>query len=1144
MRAITSFLLIAALALPGQSRSPIQLANHPSLSPDGRTVAFDWNGDIWTVSAEGGEARRLTNHPARDTHPVFSTDGKSIAFQSDREGGACVYIMDAAGGDARQVTFNTAGTVPLQFAPGGSKLLVEVTRDHNWKHANRLALVDLSRRAAEDIVFDEAAEAGRISPDGNRILYVREGTQWWRKGYHGSQAWQVWLHDRAKGTHARLLDNPPVMPGKPVAHHSERGAHSPLWKPDGKGFYYVGAQSGNFNLWEHDIASGRGRMLSSFPDDSVVQPAISADGSAIVFRHLFDLYIVKPASGQPPRRLEIATSADFVRESRERRVLTSASDADFTSDGLEIAFVAGGDVWVMDTELREPVAVTSSAAEERSVAFAGNGEFILFVSDAGGTTEIVKATRSDPNAYWWRNKSFTLAPVTKDGQPKARLRFSPDGTRVAFVRGRGDLVSMKPDGTDEKVHLRSHSAPDFDWSPDGKFIAYASQDEDFNSDIWIAPADGSRPPVNVSRHPDNDTDPAWSPDGKVLAFVGRRSGTEVDIHYVYLRKADEETGSRDRSLEKALEKMKSRKPAPAGSPAGKPPAAPPAASKPSAATEIDFDRIAERIRTISVPDSEEADLFWSSDSKKLAFTSGAEGKRGTFMVEFPDKLKPVSINPATGSRAKWLKNGSVVWLSAGVPGSFSPAGAAGPSPSTGSLAGALAARLGRSAPSAPAAAPPADSSGTSYRFSALQELDMPARNAAVFDLCWRTMRDNWYDEKLNNRDWKAIQLKYQPAAARAVDSESLATVVNLMLGELNGSHLGFFISPGGASPRRGGAPADPLASGKWNRATLHPGFRLDSGHKGEGWKIRDLIAGSPAARVRHGLKPGDMVTAVNGQPVAHDTDPALVLTLPPNSELSVTVRDAGGKERVETFPPISPAQARSALYGMWMESNRAEVEKRSAGALGYLHIQAMDMPSFHKFEEMLHFAGAGKKGLVIDVRENGGGSTADLLLTALTQPVHAFTVPRGGATPGYPQDRKIFASWTKPVVVLCNQNSFSNAEIFSHAIKTLKRGRLVGVTTAGGVISTGGTSIMDVGFLRLPFRGWYLATNGEDLELNGAVPDVVIWPQPGDAVDRQLAKAVELLAEDVKAHEARPLPTPRKASGRQGPAVAPQTSAR
>lgn len=1134
MRAFIILLALLAVAIPGRAQHKIQLANHPALSPDGKTIAFGWNGDIWAVPVEGGAARQLTNHPSRDGHPVFSPDGKTIAFQSDRDGGPCVYLMAAAGGGARQVTFNTAGAVPLQFTADGSRLLVEVIRDHNWKHANRLALVDLGRRAPEELLFDDAAESGRLSPDGQRILYVREGTQWWRKGYHGSQAWQVWLHDRAKGTHNRLLANPPVMPGNPVPHHAERGAHSPLWKPDGKGFYYVGAQSGNFNLWEHDPATARGRMLTSFADDSVVQPAISADGSTIVFRHLFDLYVVQPAAGQPPRKLDIVTNADFVRETRERRVLSSATEAAFSPDGLEIAFVAGGDVWVMDTELREPRQVTSTPAEERSVAFGNNGETLVFVSDAGGTTEIVKAVRADASGYWWRNKAFTLSPLTKDGEPKGRLRPSPDGSRLAFVRGRGELVSIRMDGTDEKVHVRSHSPPDFDWSPDGKHIAYAAQDEDFNSDIWIVPQDGSRPAVNVSRHPDNDTDPAWSPDGKILAFVGRRAGTEVDIHYVYLRKADEETGARDRSLEKALDKMKARKPATAAPAApAKPGAAPagatPAQPKPS--VEIDFDRIAERIRTISVPDSEESDLFWSPDSRKLGFTSGAEGRRGTFTVEFPDKLKPTSINPATGAGARWLKNGSVVWLSSGVPGSFSPGGVSTP-PAT--APSSLAGRGTRPTVPAPAAppAPSGDSSGTSYRFNALQELDLAARNAAVFDLCWRTMRDNWYDEKLNNRDWKAIQAKYQPAAALAVDTESLATVVNLMLGELNGSHLGFFISPGGASPRRGATPADPLASGRWNKATLHPGFRLDPAHKGDGWKIRDLITGSPAARVRHGLKPGDLVVAVNGQTVGSGTDPAQVLTLPPNSEISVTVRDAAGKERTETFPPVTPAQARSALYGMWMDANRAEVEKQSGGALGYLHIQAMDMPSFHKFEEMLHFAGAGKKGLVIDVRENGGGSTADLLLTALTQPVHAYTVPRGGSTPGYPQDRKIFASWTRPIVVLCNQNSFSNAEIFSHAIKNLKRGRLVGVPTAGGVISTGGTSIMDVGFLRLPFRGWYLASNGEDLELNGAVPDVVVWPQPGDAVDRQLAKAVELLAQDVKAYEARPLPAPRKASQR------------
>jgi tricorn protease len=177
----------------------------------------------------------------------------------------------------------------------------------------------------------------------------------------------------------------------------------------------------------------------------------------------------------------------------------------------------------------------------------------------------------------------------------------------------------------------------------------------------------------------------------------------------------------------------------------------------------------------------------------------------------------------------------------------------------------------------------------------------------------------------------------------------------------------------------------------------------------------------------------------------------------------------------------------------------------------------MNMPSFSEFERQLYAAGNGKQGLVIDVRDNGGGSTADLLLTALTQPRHAITVPRGGGA-GYPQSRMVFATWQKPIVVLCNQNSFSNAEIFSHAIKTLGRGKLVGVPTAGGVISTGSTSVLDVGTMRMPFRGWFVLGTGQDMELNGAIPDVIIWPEPGElpqGIDRQLESGVEILLAEL-----------------------------
>jgi len=396
------------------------------------------------------------------------------------------------------------------------------------------------------------------------------------------------------------------------------------------------------------------------------------------------------------------------------------------------------------------------------------------------------------------------------------------------------------------------------------------------------------------------------------------------------------------------------------------------------------------------------------------------------------------------------------------------------------------------------------------------------------------MRDHWYDERLGNRDWAKVRAKYTEMAGDSIDVDMLGTVVNLMLGELNGSHLGFSTV---GSPRRGATPPieNPLTGPQ--QGTAHLGVRFDQSFAGPGLKIRDVLPTGPAEQKRSKLLPGEVILKIDGQDVSLKTDLTKGLNGPMQRELQLLVKDRDGKEREVMLRPISYTTARALLYEKWMRDNREMVDKFSNGRLGYLHISAMSMPSFTKFEEELYSVGAGKDGLVIDVRENGGGSTADHLLTALTQPVHAITVPRGGGQ-GYPQDRKVYNTWNKPIVVLCNQNSFSNAEIFSHAIKTLKRGQLVGVRTAGGVISTGATSILDVGMLRMPTRGWYLLTDGQDMELNGAAPHHSVWPEPGDmpqGKDAQIKKGVDVLLADVELWKQRAKPKLEKATERQGP---------
>ena len=1100
---ILAGLIVATFITHAEASEAIRLAADPALSPDGRTLAFVWRGDIWLAPLGGGAARPLTQHEASDRQPAFSPDGSEIVFVSDRDAGNQVYVMPVEGGTPKQLTFHTGGYRIEQWYPSGQALLVSGRRDYFWRSSGRFFRLARHDRQAEQPLFDADGKDGSLSPDGKRLLFAREGMTWWRKGYRGSRASQVWMYDLETQEYAQLLD-------------PDTGARWPLWDADGSGFYYVGARSGSFNLWKHDFDTSTDRQLTFFEDDSVVFPCISRDGSTIVFRHLFDLYRFSPGSGTAPIRIDLVDPGDVVTSPEERTVVKEATDVTFSDDGLEVAFIAGGDLWVMDTELREPRQVTATPEEERDPIFGPAGETIFFVSDHGGQSDLWRAERGDAELYWWQNETFDLKRLTQDTEVEADLRFSPDGTRISFIKGLGDLWTMTLEGKEPQRLVRSWDIPDYDWSPDGKWVVYAINDTDFNRDIWIIPADGSADPVNVSRHPYDEYNPIWRPDGKVIAFASQRLDRETDIFYLWLQEAEYEKSQRDRTLEKALKKMEdarkkdekedkkkdkddeekaedepgAEEPKDEGESEDKKDDGKKKDEEKLPEVTIDFERIHERVRRIEIAGSTERGLFWSHDSKKLAFQATIDGKRGTYTVEIPEELEPKLLTTKTGSQARWLKEGNqIVWLSGGKPASVSAKG-----------------------------------EETAYPFSARQEVDRAAHYRAAFDLAWRAMRDRFYDERLGNRNWDAIRRKYADIAAGAPDADSFAIVVNLMLGELNGSHLGFYPS------RRSSGSGRP----EWNIATAHLGVRFDQDYQGPGLKVREVLPNGPADREVSKIEPNETIVSIDGVSVDPEMDLTEVLNGPLERDIRLDVRKGEGETREVVLRPISYGRAGGLLYEKWLRDNRRQVETLSDGRLGYVHIRGMNWPSFQKLERELYAVGAGKDGLVIDVRNNGGGFTADHVLTLLCQPSHAITVPRGGG-PGYPEDRRVYATWSKPIVMLCNQNSFSNAEIISHAIKTLKRGKLVGVPTAGGVISTGGTSIMDVGFLRLPFRGWYVAGTGEDMELNGAVPDVIVWPQPGEmpqGKDIQLEKAVEILREDVEAWKARPRPALRKASER------------
>ena len=259
--------------------NPVILPQSPSLSPDGKFVVFSYLGDIWLAESGGKKAIPLTSHPAGDTEPFFSPDGKHIAFTSDRTGSNQIFVMSFELRVPKQMTFHTEGYQNQGWYPDGNSLLTLGSRDHYWRDSLRMIQVGVEKRSAERVLFDAGCKYARISPDGKRILYTREGTRWWRKGYIGTQASQIWILDLETNETEQLLNH-------------ASGCRTPIWKPDGTGFYYVGSETGSFNLREYNFDAKETKALTTFKDDSVVTPTISADGKTIVYFVTYSICIV------------------------------------------------------------------------------------------------------------------------------------------------------------------------------------------------------------------------------------------------------------------------------------------------------------------------------------------------------------------------------------------------------------------------------------------------------------------------------------------------------------------------------------------------------------------------------------------------------------------------------------------------------------------------------------------------------------------------------------------------------------------------------------------------------------------------------------------------------------------------------------
>ncbi|QDU19091.1 S41 family peptidase [Urbifossiella limnaea] len=1057
MRHLVALCAAALLAPAAAAQEPIRFARTPDISPDGKTVAFSYLGDIWTVPSVGGVARPVTMHEAHDLNPVFSPDGKYLAFSSNRHGSYDVFVSPAVGGRPRRLTFDSGHDTVTGWTPDGKGVVFTSTRGTAYPFQAECYVVPFDGGAERKLTLFEGKEA-HLSPAGDRVAFVRGPGLWYRRGYRGSSNDELWVAG-ADGSGPRRFTTFDGQDG------------SPMWSPDGKTLYYVseeGSTRGCANVVSRpaDATSGTPQRLTTHADDTVRRARVSGNGEWIVYELGADLCVV-PTRGGAPRKLAIEVNADD-KANTERAVTYTRDATEFalSPDEEHAVVVVHGELFLTRIPDGNKVTrLTDHPAYDHGATFSPDGKSILFASDRSGAEDLFLLEPDDaehPELH--KAHTFKVTQLTKTPEAESGARFTPKGDRVGFIRG-GKLWTMKPDGTDQKVMIDTPQVFDFEFSPDGKHVVFARMDGSFASEVFVAPTDGGEA-RNVTRYATYNGDVSWSPAGGKIAFVGQRRGTYLP-HVLSLQR----------------------------------PAAPGAPK--SAPGEIDWDDI--HLRGEKAAGIAADSVSISPTGLQVAFRHSGAGNGDDLWVAAANGSSQTRVT--TGNLAprqiRWAKKSSgLIYFLTG----------------TGELRSV---RHGSPFPGAAtnSADPPR------VNFQARLTVKRDEEFAEMFAQSWRGLSDHFYDSGFHGADWFAVRAKYQALVPHVAMKEDLYALVSVMLGELNASHLGISgVLPTAQEP------------------TADLGLLFDPSYRGPGLKVTEVLKRGPADKRGLGVKPGDVVVAIDRVELTPKVNVSQLLNNKAGEGLLIDVAsdpaDKKTRRRVELFP-IARDKASDLMYDRWVDANAAAVAKQSGGKLGYIHIPGMDEPGLERFMRALYSDNLDKDGLIVDVRFNGGGFTHDQVLNYLSGKEHTFFKQRDGGQGlvlrNY--DRK----FTRPVAVMTNNRSYSDAEIFPHAFRTLGLGKVVGQATGGFVIGTTSTRLIDGSTLRLPRTGVF-TVKGVNMEKEGVIPDVAVEIEPSDffrGVDTQLTRAVSVLTDDVVAWKrARGTPT-GTAPATVPPAVAP-----
>jgi tricorn protease len=1068
-RAALLLALAAAVPATAQQPEPVKFVRYPAIANDG-TIAFTYHDDIWVARPDGSDPRRLTAHVARDHSPKFSPDGRWIAFTSDRLGNDDVYVMAVTGGEPQQLTWWSGADQAVGWTPDGKEVLMSSARGQSpW--GSPLYRVALDGSLPRPLPMD-MARTGAIKQDATMVAFNRTLPSYWRKGYKGNANGDIAVQDLRSGEIRELTDTDMTQ------HRAAVHDVHPMWGADGK-VYYASERDGIFNLWRIAPTGGAAEQVTRHRDDGVQFPSISPDGKRLIYENDFELWTLDVPGGQP-RKLPIRLALDAKETDLQVHQVANRADGFAPSPaGDYVAIDVRGEIMIVPAEagVGEMQAVTQSAWRDKAPLWSPDGKHLAYVSDASGEEEVWVFTRA----------TGERKRLTRHDSEKTNLTWSPNSARLAFT-GANRLfeIDVAAGNVRELAYNRAGGYTINGYSADGRWMVYTRRDDDQNADVYLFEL-ASRRETNVTRDPATDGNGILTPDGTHLVFTSNRTGT-TQVHVVSLARITEDPS------DPLVRERKAREAAAAGGRGGQGGVA--AAAEAALTLRIDTAGIARRAVALTRGAAGAGSPFLSRDGRTLYYTVGGGGGGGG------GRGGAGAAPAAEGDAGLWAigldgQNGRRI-ATGSFPGAtpsedrryvfFRRAAAGGGEDGAPSVGSAEVHRL--------AIATPQRTERVSFSFPI--RVDRREEWRQVFLESWRVMKYRFYDADMHGRDWDAMKAKYEPLLRFVGTNEDLHDLANEMIGELNASHTGVSGPSTRSLPR--------IYTTRYLGLELEP---ADGRHR-----ISHIYRDGPADKEWLGLKVGDYVLGLDGHDLKAGDNYWRLLSTTLNTYIPLRVASTAAGADARTVRIASVTTLGDIKYEEFVANNRDYVAKATNGEIAYVHIRSMNQPSLERFrQEIDRFANA--KGIIIDIRFNGGGNIDQELIDILERRPYEYWNNRNGSPVWGRRPRQLIDG---PKVMMINHRSGSDSEVTPQAFKDLQLGRVVGNPTAAAVIATGSYSLLHGGSIRTP--GSLVATYdptkpnnwGINLENFGVEPDVWVRNSPMDilkGVDRELDEAIK-----------------------------------